>query len=360
LVSQFNAINARFSNDEGEFWRIAQYYNDARRLRLRDYYHHTSKAAQLPWDGKVWKYTSTLGVEYGADGRPREDRPILFARFSRNDGTYMCRVPLALPALLEVSAVNAELELISLIAGMAKTEERDRLFDAVSKEPLHRIYDGQLAEYSAAAHCLAKVQGLKEVYRAYSLASAISTLCLNLPDELFDLIKVPSELRDTKGRMEQLVRSRNRGAAFLLISWHGNRNAHKDNRQETVSWVHDAVTAAGLPGLEDIRGRTLAGMESLWGSVIEGPEKTRVDSLLEVGRHNFKCRGLLGTDESLQSMISENSRAILPPVVLGDYQVLCFPGKKAEEPDELQHWLSRAIGGGYEKVLKEFVNACCY
>jgi len=346
LASLFNAINARLSDNEHEFWRIAQHYNETRRLHLPDYYHHISEAAQLPWDGKVWQYSTSLGVEYGGDGKPREDRPILFTRFSTNDGMYLCRVPLTMVALLEVSAVNSELLLDSSLTCALDDDQKKKFSVQVLPEYLQRIYDGRLAEYSAAAHCLANLHRTKDVYRAYSLASALSNLCLNLPDELLDSIRVPDELRDPRGRMEQLLQLRSEGAAFMLISWHGHKASNASQELGVEAWIEEAVISAGLPRLEEIKELTLAEMKHLEEGIVEGEETDRLKNLLAIGRHNFKIRGLIGTDEPVPAMVSQDSEAKLPPVLLGDDRLFCFPGNCAEDADELKEWVSRGRVSG--------------
>ena len=47
---------------------------------------------------------------YGADGRLSEGDPVAFVTFMRADGRPVCRIPMSVASLLEVSAVHAEIE----------------------------------------------------------------------------------------------------------------------------------------------------------------------------------------------------------------------------------------------------------
>lgn len=63
-------------------------------------------------------------MKLDAEGRGREDHPILFTKFATRDGVPIARAPITVAALLEVRAMAAEVtNRIALIGGLTPEDQ---------------------------------------------------------------------------------------------------------------------------------------------------------------------------------------------------------------------------------------------
>lgn len=351
IVDYHNAFNAWSNQDPGEFWRLMHLQTEVRRGALEGYY----TVVDLPDTPPPWQQGLTCGMEYDAQGRLSPERPIAFMTFSTEDGRRICRTPLTVAALLEGSAMWAEYHTTADFLWSVDSDDAVVERGLQQKEMLDRLYDPNLALYSAAVQLVAKVAGSVNAYEAYELCAALSLLCLNLPDEAFGCLVVPEDISGLLGEREAGFRSRrDRGFALMALAESAPRYGAGYGVEE---WLREAAARSGLPPLEDIGEQVRLELEGLPDTLIEGPNKERALALLEIGRRNHEARGVIaGRPLSLDDLTPEG-RYLLPPVVLDDDTVISLGYWPVTHP-LLQPGGSVALESRYLNASREFREAC--
>ncbi|MEH2271864.1 MAG: hypothetical protein V7K68_26130 [Nostoc sp.] len=249
LVLIYNAINAWTNQNEQDFYRIAIANSERHRARLAIYYTEKYKVDQQEVGTTPWQYEYGYGLEFGIDGRPRTDRPFVFTVFLNSRNQRVIRVPFSMFALTEANATLAEFKVkiqsLALLDNDSKLVEQLRL----EQEIQQNLYNPELVIYSVATHCLANSTGIDEVFQAYEFSSALATLCLNLPKELFYSLSVPDEFNILGDRVQALQELADPGFAFFTIA----KQAPKcRNKTSVEQWLQESLKNAGLPNLETI------------------------------------------------------------------------------------------------------------
>jgi hypothetical protein len=248
LIDIFNAFNAKENENIDELWRIQKLFSDLSRMQFADYYTVDGSAAKKPWNKKPWEYQFGCGLQFDRDGKISETHPFLFTKFSTSDNELIKRVPLSIISLLETNAVASELQLEIALLSLLKQEEFFIENKLIEQTYLKRLYNPELTVYSVATHCLANLAKIPDA-NAYFLSSALSTLCLNLPSQVFQLLKIPADVQEILGdRAKHMLNLQDRGFAFFLIA----NYAPKDNYSDILSWLESAVTSAGLPPIKQL------------------------------------------------------------------------------------------------------------
>lgn len=351
LVIVHNAFNAWFAQDEYEFWRVVQLDAEIRRGTLQSYY----ITVDQPDAPRPWQLGLTCGMEFDAYGRLSPERPIAFLNFFTEDGRRICRTPLTIASLMETAAVWAEYYALSGFLWSSDSDEFLVERNMRQRELLDRLYEPDLALYSAAVQLVAKSAGSTNAYEAYELSAALSLLCLNLPDEAFDRLVVPGDIAGPLGEREAgFRRRRDPGFAFLILAKSAPRFEKGGSVEE---WLRETASRSGLPPLEDIREQARLELEELSDAVIEGPVRERALTLLQVGRHNYGARGVFAERPLSLPDLTPAGSYLLPPVVLDDgavvhasYQQVTYPSLLPEESVRLEL--------RYLRTSKEFRQAC--
>lgn len=260
LIDIFNAFEAKKTEDIGDLWRIQKLFSDLSRINFADYYTFNGPAAKKRWNKQAWKYEIGSGLQFGSDGKIRDNYPFLFTKFFTNEGEFIKRVPLSIISLLETNAVAAEFELERVFLSELNQEEIIVEGKLIEEQYLEKIYSPELTVYSVAAHCLANLTGITDVPVAYVLASVLSTLCLNLPSQVFPLLKVTPDIQKTLGdRAKHMIDLQDRGFAFFLLASY----ASGKNYSDVLNWLKSIVYSAGLPPIEELEELVLQEMDKL-------------------------------------------------------------------------------------------------
>jgi hypothetical protein len=353
LVLIYNAINAWTNQNEQEFHRIATANSERHRARLAIYYTEKYKVDHQSTDTTPWQYQYGSGLEFGVDGRPRTDRPFVYTVFSNSSNQPVIRVPFSMFALTEANATYAEFTVksqsLAFLGDDPKLVEQLRL----EQEIRQNLYDPKLVIYSVATHCLANSIGIDECFQAYEFSSALATLCLNLPKELFQNLSVPEELKAWGSRVQALQELSDPGFAFFTIAKQAPTSGDKLSVEQ---WLQEALKNAGLPSLEIIKDLAIVQMQELEDEVIEGLYADQLRALLSIGRENFVHRGVWG--QNVLSMENLHKTSImLPSIVLGDgYTVPVVPTTIPTNPQGVEQWIDQIIK--IEISIEQFVRAC--
>lgn len=353
LVLIYNAINAWTAQNEQEFYRIAISNSERHRARLAIYYTEKYKIDQKETRPTPWQYEYGSGLEFGVDGRPRTDRPFVFTVFSNSSNQPVIRVPFSMFALTEANATYAEFKVKS--QSLTLLDDDTRLVEQLrlEQEIRQNLYNPELVIYSVATHCLANSIGIDEGFRAYEFSSALATLCLNLPKELFRNLSLPEEFNVWGSRVQALQELSDPGFAFFAIA----KQAPKCGDEISVEkWLPEAIKNAGLPSIETIKDLAVVQMKELEDEVMEGLYADQVRALLSIGRENFLQRGVWGQNVlSIENL--HKTSIMLPPIVLGDgYTTPVVPTTISTNPQAVGRWIEQIIN--IEVSIEQFLRAC--
>ena len=354
LILIYDAINAWTNQKESEFWRITVANSERLRARLSTYYTEEYEASQKVWDDMPWKYRYSCGVEFGYNGKPREDRPIIFTKFFNFCDEPLIRIPFSVASLTEANAKNAELRVQFQCFFMR--DETTRLVEKQHfiKEKLRELYNPKLAIYSIVVHHLANTLQIDDVEISYELSSALSTLCLNLPSVLFNCLKISNDYNPWKDRIESLKKLNDPGFAFFIIT----SNAPKYIKGLPLeSWLEEAVELSGLPSLKEIQKLALLEIINLEKETVIGKYTSKLQSLLLMGKNNFEKRGIYGKQVLSLETLSQTDM-FLPMILLGDGSMAVGRESKQSKAEEINKWINEVLD--IEIQINSFVNACRY
>ena len=353
LILIYNAINAWTNQNEQEFYRIAIANSERQRARLAIYYTEKYEVEQKDVRPAPWQFEYGSGLEFGIDGKPRTDRPFIYTVFFNSSNQPIIRVPFSMFALTEANATYAEFKVKS--QSLALLDDDSRLVEQLrlEHEIQRNLYNSDLVIYSVATHCLASSIGIDEGFQAYELSSALATLCLNLPKELFQNLSVPEEFNVWGSRVQALQELVDPGFAFFTIAKQAPK--YKDNIL-VEQWLQEALKNAGLPSLEIIKDLAVAQMQELENEVIEGLYADQLRNLLSIGRENFIQRGVWGQNILSTENLSTTSMK-LPPIILGDgYIIPVTYSTIPTSPESMEQWIDRIIN--IEVSINQFIRAC--
>ncbi len=353
LVLIYNAINAWTNQNEQDFYRIAIANSERYRARLAVYYTEKYKVDQQRVVPRSWQYQYSTGLEFGVDGRPRPDRPIVFTIFSNSNNQRIIRVPISMFALTESNATYAELKVkiqaLALLEADSKLVEESQL----KHEILENLYNSELVIYSVATHCLANSIGIYDIFQAYEYSSALATLCLNIPKYLFRSLIVPEDFVVWGDRIQALKEIADPGFAFFTIAKQAPRY---QNGKSVEQWLQKALENAGLPNLETINNIVTTQMKKLEDEIIEGKYANKLRDLLVIGRENFIHRGVWGQNVLSMENLRKTS-VTLPPIVLGDGYIAPIVSKTIPTtPQAIEEWIDQIIE--IEVSIDQFIRAC--
>jgi hypothetical protein len=349
LILIYNAIHSWTNQKENDFHRIATAYSERGRARLGDYY--TENYSTEPKKStEEWRYQYSSGVEFGFDGKPREDRPFICTIFLNSSNQRIIRVPFSMFSLTEANATYSELKVKSQIIASLNDDVETNIF---RQEVYQNLYNPELAIYSVATHCLANTVGIKDTLVAYEFSSTLAIFCLNLPRNLFSCLIDPHIFSPWGDRVKALKEIADPGFAFFTIT----QQAPKYRDDVSVQkWLQEAIKNSGLPSLEIINDLVLNQMEELRNEIIDGVFLDDLMFLLNIGMENFIHRGIWGQNVLSLETLEQNS-IFLPPIVLADESIISiFPNTVTTHPSDIKKRMENLLA--IELRMDKFIRAC--
>lgn len=235
---------------ETQFHRFVDLHDSDRRLSFSDYYRTTEDSGRKHSLTTPWQINFSCGIEFNPNGRPDEQKPVIFVRFGDHyTGKQLVRQPLSIAALLETTATWSELSTqFHTISALGADERKVEEF-FFSREYGERLYTPELTLYSAPVHLLAHYARIQSTPLAYHLGALLSLACLNLVGSHFRTLKAPSELAAWGTRVSAFRKAKSIPFAFMCVCM----NAPKWSGKSTpIDWVDEALTSSGLPSYDEI------------------------------------------------------------------------------------------------------------
>ncbi len=360
LIAIYNAAHAlsrQTAGAETEYWRGMALRDFERRHNRSEYYTLLGPADAGYVAGLPWAFETRCGIEFDYAGAPNPDHPIIMVAFlDPISRALIARQPITVAALWETIAVWSE---IATEREILTTLERDeaRVTERLwGREHLRRAYAKGLLIYSAPTHLLSIRIGTQDIAVSYDFAAAAAHYCLNLPKAQFDSIRDPEAFSAFGDRrLNGFKAHADRGYLFTVLAGNGPLYEQGMTAQQ---WVNAAARASGLPDIADLSGLAADAMNELGTTLLDVDDKRYVESILEIGRHNF-LRRLAESDPAVTPSRLALGVFQVPPSIFdagGIYQS-CRPPRLIPISEQT---LENMVGFGHfvDKLLKNFQGAC--
>jgi hypothetical protein len=316
------AVDARLDKKEAKFTKIVDYKIIENQTHFYSYFTVNEGSSLYKTPADRWIYSVSSGLRFNSKGELQEDKPILFVLFETPDRSGSMRVPLTVASLLEINAMYEETALESEWITRAK-EERSRhntKASFVNKLIKNVIYNQDMIEYNSGVHLLANNLGIPDPHEAFSVASSIATVVLNLPEEL--LAEIPltyPHYAVWKDRPQHFINDHNYGFVYFNLLY----NYREKYKADQVFNLADFLAINKLPPQQELEQIILDKMTANCASIAPGSYYCEFfKAQLKAGIELFKRRGLDGKRESLKDTFF--SGAYVPFILTNDGS---FPGK---------------------------------
>ncbi|KQT48152.1 hypothetical protein ASG47_07195 [Devosia sp. Leaf420] len=312
---------------EPDFPRFVELHDENRRLSFPQYYHTVREAVQSHDTKRPWRIHFSAGREIDPMGRMDETRPILFVNFSDHDtGDLLIRQPMTVGALLETTAVASESHAsVHYILGKVPEAERMVAFHHAGQDLSSRLYAPSLTLYTAPVHMFARMSRLTDPMIAYDHASCLAHLCLNLNDQHFPGLLLPTGMADWEVLFPNFKCRRDRAFAFAVVCF--NLEPWQSGFK-LEAWLDDALAKSGLPKAEVIMADAIAAMTQQAADHQAAALNDAHGYMLELGLAVAKSR-VNGPAFSIGH--SMKALGLLPPMLDKEGHLIRFPGKKFDE-----------------------------
>ncbi|SFV15604.1 hypothetical protein [Pseudoduganella namucuonensis] len=314
MNNAYLADDRRFGGSETGFHHAKKFFDEVRTLRLPDYYTVVEKNVdpQLPWRNVL-----TVGFQFGSDGLI-SDRPIIFARFDKADGTPIARSPLSSIAILEASAMFQEISSTFALIDQLKEDEKIVERNKYTREVKSIIYNPKLTEYTACAHVVANTLNCDDIFVAYRISATLGRIILNIPERLYRKIKVTPEVGEKMGwssgtdKVIKIINTGlqqcNPGVLFYLLTQLLPTNSASGSAN-LKSGIESALSLLGT-NLEEIQQEAIGEIDFLADEL----SRSKINSIRKLGlagKENFSLIDLVSPGLKFNLLQ-------LPPVLLSD------------------------------------------
>ncbi|GAA3687513.1 hypothetical protein [Acetobacter lovaniensis] len=319
-----------FGEIESEWWRAIKLDCEDSRILFPKYYKEYYKNEKDKFTYGAVNITYSCGVEFSIDGKVNYKKPIFFVRLLDENNLSIARIPLTVGALLESSAVCAEL--LSRCASIDKISQPHAKI--IEKRKLHEELDYLLSscglvDYTVARHMVMKENNVSDILDSYLISSIISFICLNLSDNYFDRIIPPATLHFIPNdRIESFKKNRDRTFVFACLCIGCGK--FSGDMSKIYSFIDSGLSVIGLPPYASIIKQSYISMLNIRDSIYHRcPTDKTLSYILSVGRSNFLKRSEENIPTNTMSLMCGN--ATLPKFFDAEQEIFNFGSNSLNE-----------------------------
>jgi len=333
------------NGEENEYYKKINLLDKFVKIKFPFYYSTKGKSI----DNKRWNYEYSVGKLFDKTGRP-SNYPIFFSRFKDSAGQLIARQPISLSSLLETSATYQELALSGALLESLDVVEKRIESDFLKTKFESKLYSPYFTEYTVCAHVLANSFTKSEVVDTYRLASVLSRLVLNFPNESFKTINsnlVYKDINEFSGAFKISFNNKDRGALFFyLINFIGENYDHQNLEPEKITDIIKDALSKICPDENELEDKSNAEF-SYWAKSLKELDTPYLNYLSDIGKFNHSKLKFYGKSEYIILDLK------VPGVVLGDDTYFCPYGNKELNVGERYMDLS-----SFGDHLESFKKAC--
>ena len=304
ILQLCEAVNAWIGKDEKQFFRIVQYKINERQLHFNTYYTESYNSVIWRNDANNWGFEFSTGLRFDNEGNLVNNNPIIFLNFKTQNGLPINRVPLSIASLLEVNAISEEiLAEQRYLNTLLKDKQKIEAIKLERKMLGNVIYDPDFAVYNCIVHLVSVTLQFTSLVEAIEIASQISTVVLNLPDSLLNIIPINSKRMEAwRDRPKDLVNNGDYGFIFFN-TLHNYREIYiKENGFSLEGFLH----ANNLPDKETIEDLLINEFIQIKANLSKAKSLSKFfEDKASEGLKLFKLRGLDGRGSSIPDLFKK-------------------------------------------------------
>jgi hypothetical protein len=267
--------------------------------------------------------------------------PIFFTTFGENaNRDRIARQPISVGTLLETNATLSELITGTVVLSQIADNDERHMHQVIwPKERAGFLYDAQLTEYTAPVHLLSARTQTQDAMVSYHAGAALASVCLNLTENHFLQLRVPSSFAAfDQSRIDAFRSAKNRGFAFACIAFNAPQYSDASGVDE---WLKAAISESGLPDVESINQSAYERFETIRRQLeVRWPLDRTRDYLLELGREIFVVRSQLGSVVPLSQLLEREIP--LPPMFDSEGDILEIGRARLDknrfDPEHMFNW----------------------
>jgi len=288
-----------------------------RNILFPTYYKFAIKGSPRHPGPGAWQMEITTGVRVVHDGSSDETDPFLFVRFYEKL-REVARQPINDSVLLEMRAVNAEVQMYRVLRDKLPDDERAVADALYSRTAIGDLYDPELTTYSAGAHLLSRAFPGHDVTSALSTGSRLAGFAMNLTSPLFQRLITPQELNPLPRRLKGFKDRANRGFLFACLCYHF-RTLVREDVHIYGDDLDPLLRVAGLPPANTIHRRAREFIERRQTNDLVNSDLRRIRTVL-------RDAGIQILDARANSAAPEDAAgwAALPSPLIIDREVTEF------------------------------------
>ena len=345
VIKIYNAIESLYENNDKDFWMLRSLWKETQNSKLVKYY-TTIDERYNDINSSPWQWQLSTGLKFDSEGISCPDKPILFTRFSTLSGEFVCRVPLTIEALLETSAMGTEFDVDSMFfSGLSKVDMAIEL-QSLKKESLEWLYNPEMTPYSVAAHFLSNTIKNIDIISTFRLAKKIATLCLNIPEECFDEIKIPSSFELWKDRNKSFIKQRDRGYLYAVLIENINQTYENDSIDYNKISIDEILSASELPKSEELQKICIQELISIRSEIKGKVFTSMLVDKLDIGLNIHKEMGIGGERYNTVRLIYDKN--VKFPYIFAD--------DIFDDDEPINVWADHVWC--FEEKMKEFNSIC--
>jgi hypothetical protein len=290
LTKVYNALNQFQTSTERN--HVIELFNV---LRTWTHDHHTPMLTNEIYDVNYQNWTYSFDIAAGKDIYDNPNNEVFMSTTFKHHGNPMGRVPFSIGSLWETNAMWAEVTYHLFVAYQLPEPERTVEAHSMQNKYTKYLYNPELLVYSLAAHLTSSFGKLDDIFSAFKLSKALSSISLNLPFDYYSQIKRTrgSIFNGLTNNLLENATTLNPCAIFLALLENLVESSIDLFRDGFVLEINEILAVNGLPEKSVLKEHIKTHISQL-NLEIDGPSSELYNFHKETGIHLFEIHGIEG------------------------------------------------------------------
>ncbi|MFV5318878.1 hypothetical protein [Priestia megaterium] len=290
LVKVYNALN-QFESNAGKN-HVIDLFNI---LRTWTHDHHTPMLTAEIYDVNFQNWSYSFDKEIGKDIFDNPNDELFMSTTFKHRGNSVGRVPFSIESLWETNAMWAEITYHFFTS--YNLGEPGRIVEAHNMQNKYTeyLYNPELLVYSLAAHLTSSFTRLGDIFRAFKLSKAISSISLNLPFDYYSQIKRTrnSIFNGLANNLLEHATALNPCAIYLTLLENIVESQIDLFKDDIVLEIDEILAISGLPD-KTVLNKDIKAYISQLTLEVDGPSSDLYNFHKKTGIHLFDVHGIEG------------------------------------------------------------------
>lgn len=290
LTKVYNALNQFQTSTERN--HVIELFN-ALRTWTQD--HYTPMLTNEIYDANYQNWTYSFDTAAGKDIYDNHNSEVFMSATFKHHGNPIGRVPFSISSLWETNAMWAEVTYNLFLAYQLPEPERTVEAHNTQNKYTEYLYNPELLVYSLAAHLTSSFGKLGDIFSAFTLSKALSSISLNLPFHYYSQIKRTggSIFNGLTNNLLENATTLNPCAIFLALLENLVESSIDLFRDGFVLEINEILAVNGLPD-KRILNEHIKDFINQLNIEIDGPSSELYNFHKKTGIHLFEVHGIEG------------------------------------------------------------------